>query len=95
MASPSSPFRRSKPLKIQLWDLGERCKLPSGSGRSPAAKRWCIQCTVDMHLSDCLTTNNFLRLFFIKRMFPSGFDLSGGFGGFNPPLVEDDPHTGD
>ena len=22
------------------------------------------------------------------------FDLSGG-GGFNPPLVEDDPHTGD
>jgi len=28
----------------------------------------------------------------------AGFDLSGGGdwgSGFNPPLVEDDPHTGD
>ena len=23
------------------------------------------------------------------------FDLSGGWGGLTPPLVEDDPHTGD
>jgi len=37
-SSPSlSPFPGSHPL-IQLWGL-QRCKLPSGSGQSPATKR--------------------------------------------------------
>jgi hypothetical protein len=48
-SSPSLPFppfrlpcREAAPLN-QLGGLGERCELPSGSGRSPAAKRfWCL-----------------------------------------------------
>ena len=42
--SPSflpSPSRGPTPL-VQLGGLGERCKFPSGSGQSPAAKRFVV-----------------------------------------------------
>ena len=41
---PSSPLPslRSRHPLIQLGGLGERCKFPSGSGRSQAAKRYLV-----------------------------------------------------
>ena len=42
---PSSPFPTPTP-KIQLGDLRERYKLPSGFGQSPVAKRILVQLKV-------------------------------------------------
>jgi len=44
---------------------------PSGSGRSPAAKRILMHLGINLRLFDCLMTNNFLCLLFIKRQFPT------------------------
>ena len=40
---PSPPLR-SRPPILWLWGLGERSSSPSGSGRSPAAKRVLVNC---------------------------------------------------
>jgi len=45
---PSYPFPfpplRSRPSVLRLGGLGERSSSPSGSGRSPAAKRFLVNC---------------------------------------------------
>ena len=40
---PSPPLRSSPPL-LRLEGLGERSSSPSGSGRSPAAERFLVNC---------------------------------------------------
>jgi len=39
-----SPSLRSRPPVLRLGGLGERSSSPSGSGRSPAAKRFLVNC---------------------------------------------------
>jgi len=40
---PSPPLRNRSPV-LRLGSLGERSSSPSGSGRSPAAKRFLVNC---------------------------------------------------
>jgi len=51
--------------------LTSRLPPPSGSGRSPTAKGFfCCVVGINLHPFRCLMTNNFLRLFSIRRNFP-------------------------
>ena len=68
------PSRRGRPLKRSYGVWGSAASSLSGSGRSPGEAWppnvfWCIV-GIHSHLSDRLMMNNFLCLFFIKRMFP-------------------------